>query len=128
LTGVYGGRQALEDVMSKSRFSAIILALVITVCFSGCASQIYYWGNYEGQVYAYLKGESPANQISILERDRKTIESGGMKAPPGFYAHLGLLYTESGNNAEAVICFETEKTLFPEAAAYMDFLLTNLRR
>jgi hypothetical protein len=105
-----------------------LLTLIITICFSGCVSQLYYWENYEPQVYAYLKGESPERQISVLERDRKTIESRNLKAPPGFYAHLGLLYTEVGNYAEAVVCFETEKTLFPEAAVYMDFLLTNLRR
>jgi hypothetical protein len=113
--------------MSKSK-GAIFLALIIAICFSGCASQTYYWGSYEPQVYAYLKGESPARQLSILERDRQTIESNGMTAPPGFYAHLGLLYTEAGNNAEATVCFEMEKKLFPEATVYMDFLLTNLRR
>jgi hypothetical protein len=106
----------------------VILAFFITVCFFGCASQSYYWGNYEPQVYAYLKGESPTNQLSILERDRQTIEIHAMKAPPGFYAHLGLLYMEVGNSTEAVVCFETEKKLFPEAAVYMNFLLTNLRR
>jgi hypothetical protein len=114
--------------MSKSNIAVVVLVLVIAVCFSGCASQLYYWGDYEGQVYAYLKGESPANQIKILEHDRQRIEAYDMKAPPGFYAHLGLLYTEVGNYADAIVCFETEKKLFPEAAVYMDFLLTNLRR
>jgi hypothetical protein len=129
LIGAYGDRQVIEAVMKKTNIIAVILALIIAVCFSGCASQqLYYWGNYEPQVYAYLKGENPERQISTLERNRQTIESRDMKAPPGFYAHLGLLYTELGNNAQAIVCFETEKNLFPEAAVYMDFLLTNLRR
>ncbi|MDR0314290.1 MAG: DUF4810 domain-containing protein [Treponema sp.] len=116
--------------MKKLSIYLIILTLVITVCLSGCASnkQIYYWGNYETLIYAYLKGESPGSQLLSLERDRGRIEADGKKAPPGFYAHIGLLHMELGNIAEAILCFETEKYLFPEAATYMDFLLTNLGR
>jgi hypothetical protein len=115
--------------MKERNIYHCFLALVITVCFSGCTSNsIYYWGNYEPQIYAYLNGDSPERQLSILERDREKIGLNGTKAPPGFYAHLGLLYMEIGSDAQALACFETEKIFFPEAAAYMDFLLSNYRR
>jgi len=110
----------------KTRFSICVLfALIFALCFSGCASssRLYYWGNYEEQVYSYLNGESRETQLRVLERDREKIETGGKAAPPGFYAHLGLLYAETGNSAMAVNCFRTEKNLFPEAAAFMDLLL-----
>jgi len=106
----------------------IFPALVFGVGLFGCASQqrpqpLYAWGHYESQVYAHLKGESREAQIEVLERDREKIEASGKTAPPGFYAHLGLLYAETGNDAKAIACFETEKVRFPEAVAYMDFLL-----
>ncbi len=104
------------------------IALVFSVGLFGCANQprqqpLYAWGHYESQVYAHLKGESREAQIEVLERDREKIEASGKTAPPGFHAHLGLLYAETGNDAKAIACFETEKVRFPEAAAYMNFLL-----
>lgn len=111
----------------KERFvRRIFPTLVFAACLSGCVTPpqpLYAWGSYESQVYAHLKGESREAQIEALERDRELIEASGMPALPGFYAHLGLLYAETGSDAKAVACFETEKARFPEAAAYMDFLL-----
>ena len=78
------------------------------------------------QIYAYLKGESREAQIVALERDREKIEAGGYALPPGFYAQLGLLYAEAGDETMAISCFQAEKARFPEAAAYMDFLLHGL--
>ena len=106
-------------------------AVVVAACLSGCASSpppLYSWGDYEPQVYAHLKGESPEAQIEALERGREKIEASGKTAPPGLYAHLGLLYAETGNDAKAIACFETEKARFPEAAVYMDFLLKKYRK
>jgi len=119
----------MKGSFARCIFPALILAVVF---FSGCASQqpksLYAWGSYEEQVYAHLKGESRDAQIIALERDLGKIEASGRTAPPGFYAHLGLLYAETGNDAKAIACFETEKNRFPEAAAYMDFLLKNYEK
>ncbi|MDR2881200.1 MAG: DUF4810 domain-containing protein [Azoarcus sp.] len=112
--------------MKMHRVRRVFPALVFVACLSGCASSpetLYAWGSYESQVYAHLQGESREAQIEALERDQEKIEASGKTAPPGFYAHLGMLYAETGNDAKAVACFETEKTRFPEAAAYMNFLL-----
>jgi hypothetical protein len=100
-------------------------ALIFIACLSACASSsgtLYSWGSYEAQVYAYLKGESRERQIDALERDREKIELSGKAVPPGFYAHLGLLYAETGNNAMAMTCFEMEKARFPKDTAYIDLL------
>ena len=114
----------------KGRFNRRVLPiLILAVFFSACEgtpNSLYSWGSYESQVYAYLNGESPGEQLAALERDLEKTEAGGKAVPPGFYAHLGLLYVETGNASEAVACFTMEKTLFPEAAVFMDFLLGNL--
>ncbi|MDR3214269.1 MAG: DUF4810 domain-containing protein [Azoarcus sp.] len=101
-------------------------ALVLAAFLTGCASApepLYRWGSYEAQVYAHLQGESREEQILALERDVETINASGKIAPPGFYAHLGLLYAETGHDDKAIACFETEKARFPESVAFMDFLL-----
>ncbi|MDR2261524.1 MAG: DUF4810 domain-containing protein [Azoarcus sp.] len=103
-----------------------LTALALAAALSGCATApepLYRWESYEAQVYAHLKGESRETQIEALERDLQKINASGKPAPPGFFAHLGLLYMETGNDAKAAEYFETEKNRFPEAAPFMDFLL-----
>jgi hypothetical protein len=109
-------------------FLRVLSVIVLAACFFACESSpgLYSWGSYEQQVYAYLNGESPGEQLTALERDLEKIEAGGRAVPPGFYAQMGLLHIDMGNAAEAVFCFTMEKTLFPEAAVFMDFLLGNL--
>ena len=110
---------------------SVLPAIVLAACFSACESSpgaLYSWGSYESQVYAYLNGESRGEQLAALERDLEKAEAGGKAVPPGFYAQLGLLYVETGDAVGAVACFTMEKTLFPEAAVFMDFLLANYGR
>ncbi|MDR2189318.1 MAG: DUF4810 domain-containing protein [Azonexus sp.] len=106
-------------------------ALVLIACVSGCANKpqtLYTWGSYESQVYAHLNGESREKQIEALERDQEIIAASGKTAPPGFYAHLGMLYAETGQDDKAIAAFQTEKTRFPEAAVYMDSLLKKYKK
>lgn len=114
------------------RFIRVVFSFfVLAACLSGCESSpkdLYSWESYEPQVYAHLTGESREAQLIALERGRQEIEARGDSVPPGFYAQLGLLYAESGNEAMAITCLTAEKTRFPEAAAYMDFLIRRYER
>ena len=112
--------------MKMNLVCRVLSVLVFAACLCGCRSApppLYSWGGYETQVYAYLKGESRGPQIVTLERDLEKIRADGKAVPPGFYAHLGLLYAENDDAAKAIACFQVEKDRFPEAAAFMDFLL-----
>lgn len=85
---------------------------------------MYQWDGYQQQVYEYLKGTgSPEEQIAKLEESIQKARSKGAALPPGFHAHLGLLYAKVGKQDQLVQELETEKTLFPESVAFMDFLL-----
>ncbi|MDR1646886.1 MAG: DUF4810 domain-containing protein [Zoogloeaceae bacterium] len=110
----------------KRESSKTWLLTVLALAFSGCATapeSLYAWGSYEEQVYAHFNGASREAEIEALERDLEHANASGKTPPPGFFAHLGLLYLETGKDEKAVECFTTEKTRFPEAAAFMDFLL-----
>lgn len=109
---------------------AASLALAAAV-LSGCATPpktLYQWEGYQPQVYQYLKGESPEQQIAAMEKDLQAISAKGSSAPPGFHAHLGMLYSVAGKPDQVVTQFEDEKKLFPESAAYMDFLLGKMKK
>lgn len=115
-------------------YRSLILALSLSgsVLLSGCAGpqRLYQWENYQPQVYEYFKGQGsgPQEQITILERDIQKIRAKGNTPPPGYHAHLGLLYSHVGKEDQVIQQFETEKNLFPESSPYMDFLLKKFKK
>jgi hypothetical protein len=117
--------------MTSALIKAAALALLASFALTGCQTApktIYQWGGYQPQVYQHFKGESPDQQIAVLEKDLQTISARGTTPPPGFHAHLGMLYALAGKQDQVATEFETEKKLFPESAAYMDFLLKKAKK
>ena len=114
--------------MSKAVKLSLMLAGFMIV--AGCQTApkpLYQWESYQPQVYEYFKGEPKEQQVEALERDLLKINASGRSAPPGYHAHLGMLYLASGKDDQMVQQFSTEKALFPESAPYMDFLLKNAK-
>ncbi|HGO6127896.1 DUF4810 domain-containing protein [Burkholderia cepacia] len=103
---------------------ATAAAMLLAGCAAPTTPPLYQWNGYQPQVYEYFKGQSsPQQQIDALEKALQEIRAKGNKPPPGFHAHLGMLYASIGNGQQATQSFEAEKALFPESASYMDFLM-----
>lgn len=116
--------------MKQIFVKASILMLAAGV-LAGCRTSnpgLYQWGSYQPQVYQHLKGESPNEQIATLEKDLQRMNADGKKAPPGFHAHLGMLYSMVGRNDLVATEFQEEKRLFPESTTYMDRLLETMSK
>lgn len=105
------------------------VALCAAVLLAGCASgpqTLYQWEGYQPQVYQYFNGEEAREaQVEAMERDLEKIKATNRAVPPGYHAHLGMLYGSLGKDDQMVQQLRTEKALFPESATYMDFLLSN---
>ncbi|QXH46820.1 DUF4810 domain-containing protein [Pseudomonas xanthosomatis] len=101
--------------------------LLAGALLAGCSGPktLYQWESYQPQVYGYLKGDSKEEQAAALERDLEKIKAKNGAVPPGYHAQLGLLYSGLGKDDQMIQQFRTEKALFPESAAYMDFLMSN---
>ncbi|NMP29029.1 DUF4810 domain-containing protein [Rahnella sp. SAP-1] len=106
--------------------------LAAALLMAGCASEtkkqsLYSWNSYEPTLYQYYKSDKtgPEQQIAELQKNIEQAKSTGKSVPPGLHAQMGLLYADTGHTDLAFQEFKTEKTLFPESAAYMDFLLKN---
>lgn len=118
----------MKPTKNLQRFALLALAGAM---LAGCATPpktLYQWDGYQPQVYEYFKGESPEQQIAEMEKALQTISAKGASVPPGFHAHLGLLYSVAGKPDQVATQFEDEKKLFPESAAYMDFLLGKAKK
>jgi hypothetical protein len=118
--------------MNIKTFTFRVAAVACALSLAGCAAgpkPIYQWGSYQAQVYEHFKGQTaPEAQIQALEADLRKMQETGTKAPPGFHAHLGMLYASAAQPEAARKALNTEKTLFPEGATYVDFLLAKLNK
>lgn len=104
-------------------YCSVMGALVL----SGCATKpqsLYYWGDYQPQLYGHFtKDKAPQEQIASLEAGIEVARASGKSVPPGYLAHIGILYAQGEHQDQMKKYFLAEKTLYPESTAYVDFLL-----
>lgn len=116
-----------------SRIWGACALVAIGVLASGCASRpkpLYDWQGYQANVDAYLRGDKIGldEQVQRAEQDLQKIKAGGGVVPPGYNAHLGLLYAKQGRLDEFAQRLQAEQAQFPEAKSYVDFLNRNLKK
>lgn len=107
------------------RVSALAaVAALLTACGTP-QKPLYQWSGYQTSVYQYFKtnGATPGDQITQLESQLIKNKAANEATPPGLHGHLALLYAKVGNDDAARAHLEAERALFPESAAYVDFLL-----
>lgn len=109
------------------------VALALAGLLVGCASApkpLYSWSGYQAQVYRYLKSDAPSaeEQIQAMEKGVQQSASKGAQLPPGYLAHLGLLYLNTGRTDQALAAWEQEKKQFPESTQYIDYLVSNMKK
>lgn len=106
------------------------LFLAVLVHLTGCETTpaLYQWGEFPALQYQTLKGDgtAPAKQLAAMEEQAEQAKSSGLALPPGFLAHKGLLYLESGDVDRARAMLNAEKAAFPESGPYIDSLLKRI--
>ena len=107
-----------------------ITLLSVLLLLVGCSSnQQYYWDEYEAVIYQYHQNDVVGydSQASNMEKILEKARSKNKPVPPGFHAHLGLLYANLGQVDKAIAQFDIEKTLFVESVTFMDFLINQTK-
>jgi hypothetical protein len=97
----------------------------------GCANkpaELYMWETFPRHQYKSLLRDSAdsEDQIRLMEAQAEKALRSGAALPPGFRAHLGMLYLNAGDSGQAKQMWQAEKVAFPESAPYMDKLLGRL--
>lgn len=107
----------------------ILLPALFGLFFAGCVSSdaprnLYYWnGAYSESMYQYMIEEGNIyEQIDELEETLDYAYQKNLKVPPGMLAHLGLLYSNIGNDDKAQMYLDKEAEIFPESKSYIEFL------
>ena len=115
----------------------IPIATLVGICFvislSGCATRpasLYQWQGYQKNVNDYFRADrqSLETQAISMEEDLQKIRASGGKIPPGYQAHIGLLYGKQGKLDQFAQQMENEKKQFPESGTFVDFLLRNFKK
>lgn len=114
-----------------NRSLSAVLVASVSLFLGGCGTTpkplLYSWGGYQKQVHEHFKGEDVQEQIKALEEGVQKAQASGTALPPGFRAHLALLYGDTGNTQKFVDGLEQEKAAFPESAGFMDYLLSKTK-
>jgi hypothetical protein len=113
--------------------SRLALLVAGTALLAGCAAPrtLYTWGSYEELIYTTYTAPgklAPQDEVNVLEKDYQQARATNTRMPPGWHAHLGYLYYELGQPAQARQELLTEKAEFPESRVFVDRLLTNLQK
>lgn len=121
-------------LFTQFKKASLAAALMGSAFLAGCATQesapLYRWGGYQTEVYTYFKadGASTEEQLVVLETNLQNAEQAGQALPPGYRAHMGLLYASNGQMNQFKQALEAEKAHFPESSPFMDFLLNNFAK
>lgn len=125
-------RQAMTVTPTASRLRTPLLALAAALLLPACATgpgPLYYWGDYQSQVYGQLtRDKGPDEQIASLEAGIEKARAAGKPLPPGYQAHLGMLYAQKEQGERMRQYFEAEKAQYPEGASYLDFLMRGTKQ
>ena len=118
--------------MNLTRIS-VAAVLLATAGLQGCATKpasIYQWEGYQTNVDSYFRADkvSPDAQIQLAEADLQKIKAAGGVVPPGYKAHLGLLYAKQGKLDLFAQQMKAEKEQYPESETFVDFLLRNFAK
>ena len=116
-----------------TKFIRLIALFVLAATLAGCAAKapaLYSWQGYEANLDAYFRASnlSPDAQTQLMEQDLQKIQGSGLAVPPGYHAHLGLLYGGQGNLDKFAQQVNLEKSKFPESQTFMDFLTRNFKK
>lgn len=118
--------QSLNKTMVAASLAAVVL-------LSGCATKpptIYQWQGYEKNVDSYFRtnGADLEAQVLAMEADLQKIRAAGGVVPPGYQAHMGLLYGKQGKLDQFAQQLDAEKKQYPESETFVDFLLRNFKK
>lgn len=105
----------------------IFLMLIVFSLFGGCASNMYYFGNYSETLYAYKKEPNEKTRKAHSDELKKIIyesKEKNSRVPPGIYSEYAYLLYQQGQKDEALQLIQLEEQTYPESHTFTARLKT----
>ena len=105
----------------------------IALFMNGCSShqQLYNYGEYSDSYYELKKTPGEESLLEYQKALEEAIEnadkSRSKRVAPGMYANLGYLHLKANQRDKAIELFAKEKSLYPEAAFFMDRMINKIK-
>jgi len=116
------------------KFWIILSAIIPLLGLSGCVAPqqpVYYYGSYSRTLYQAKKNPSPekaakhqAELLSIIEQSKQR----NLRVPPGICCEYGWALAQTGRVSEAETYFAMEQRAYPESAAFVGFLRSQITK
>ena len=100
------------------KFILILTFFLLT----GCATKMYYWGNYSSTLYNLKKNQNTQCQKKHMEELYEIISKSqkkNKKPPPGICCEYGYMLLQNGRKDEAVKMFGLEAKYYPESVFFI---------
>jgi len=112
------------------KYAAFGLFMAFMSACSPMPKPLYNYEEYS-QSYYNLKKEPSEESALVYKRVLEEVitkkgESSSQRVPPGIYANLGYFYLKTGNREKAIEYFNQEKSVYPEAAFFMDRMIEKI--
>lgn len=111
------------------KFFKLLIPSVAVFLLTGCAprkatTMYCHHHSYTKSMYFYLQNEPNYDeQLKLMEKYFRAASESNTLPAPGAYAHMAMVYSKIGNDAEAINYLNMEKEAYPESAHYIDFIL-----
>jgi hypothetical protein len=114
--------------MLLRKYYPVLLVASLLLASCGGANTRYAWNNYDVELYEHYK--TPANKEEFIVAMKDIVNSAEeeKKVPPGIYAEYGYLMYEKGDLAQAVLYYQKEAVLWPEAKFLMAKMIENTKK
>ena len=112
----------------REPFKLVALSAACFLGLCGCASPLYYWGNYDDVLYSEYSKNDKAQAFEGLSKIVSKAERGNLRVGPGIQAEYAFLLYERGDYANAIVYFQKEAAAFPESAVLMKTLVERVKQ
>ena len=111
------------------RYHFLLFILLLSACVSqGYQPKIYNWDAYNEAMASEVLNSGDFNRYDAIRKFQEKLDSiPTHKIPPGALLHLAFLCEQEGLSDEAAAYLDREKTLFPESAHWINFILNRAK-
>jgi len=107
----------------------VMVGVAALIFLMGCSTSkdLYKWHDYDSNLFKYYQKPETAEAFRAeMETAVQEVEKSKGKIAPGLCAEIGTLYLQKGDRASAVTWYKKERDIWPDSAAFMGALITNL--
>jgi hypothetical protein len=99
----------------------ILCMIIFLSLLGGCASKLYYFGDYSESLYAYKKTPNEKTMKKHTDELKDIIQESkdkNIRVPPGIYCEYAYMLLQQGKKDDALQQIQLEEQTYPESRTF----------